>query len=256
MERTATNDNEYVDIVLGYHHLLLFSLVFGLLIFAAGYFVGYYRSESGRTIQADAASATTASATTTRQQSPPLTNAPQVPVVFNESLAPAGDPDDVVKEMEEVSREGLLPSPAVAPEADSSPAAQPEQSEPDSEEPSLESASSAPPAEAPEPVEKSQPKPAAKRTEPDEVRVANLSREQVGRSVNNIYLQVSAFGMQIDAQQLVNDLSVDGYRARVDRELVAGKHTVLVGPYSSFKTALGEAKKLKADNHDAFPIRR
>jgi hypothetical protein len=53
LERTASPPKEYVDIIIGYHHILLFAVAFGTLVFGTGYFIGYNRAGG----QADVATA-------------------------------------------------------------------------------------------------------------------------------------------------------------------------------------------------------
>lgn len=250
MERSATHDTEYVDIVLGYRHILLFSLVFGALIFGTGYFAGYNRGQSAESARA----ASGPTATPNRPQTTPPTSLPpvQVPAMLTEPLVP--ETGDVVKEMEELNRESLAPGtqpasePAVAAPAASreaaeeaaAPAAKPREEE--------KPAPAAPPAEKPveKPEQKSVP----------QAKAAPTTRPGKQQASGNVYLQVSSFGAQQEAEKLIDDLAAQGFRALIDGQLIGGKHTVLVGPFEDFKTAVGRAKELRRTNREAFPIRR
>jgi cell division protein FtsN len=263
VERTATHDTEYVDIVLGYHHILLFSLVFGVLIFGTGYFVGYYRARSDRA----ALPATNPSANAPASASSPARGLPpvQLPAMLTDSQAPAAG--DVVKDMEAVSTSTLAPaqngaaSPAAAAPATQAPASaaaaatetlKPEQATAPPPAPSNTKPATAPAAETPnserQPANGKGSQPAAKPTPRAGVTPRNAS--------GNIYLQVSSFSGQKDAEKLINDLAAEGFRALIDRQLVEGRHTVLVGPFPDFKSAADKAKVLKQRNREAFPIRR
>lgn len=241
MERSATHDTEYVDIVLGYRHILLFSLVFGALIFGTGYFTGYQRGQSVEAARANVADPAERPA----QASPPAPLPPvQVPAML--TPPPTVETGDVVKEMEELSQEPLgatsgssaEPAEPVAPPATTKRAA--ETAAPTPEPRTEQKPAAAPPAE--KPAEKPVPQPQA-RTKP-----ANRP--------GNVYLQVSSFGAQQDAEKLIDDLAAEGFRALIDGQLIGGKHTVLVGPFDDFKTAVGRAKELRRQNREAFPIRR
>lgn len=265
MERTATHDTEYVDIVLGYHHILLFSLVFGVLIFGTGYFVGYYRARSDRADRAASPTSGTpanapANANSSAKELPPV----QLPAMLTDSPAPANG--DVVKDMEAVSTGGLTPQSGASPTAavpatqDSASSAAPQRpgtpkqekataptSVPSSTKPATPSTTETPKTER-EPRNGKSAQPGSKSAP----RAAATPRNASG----NIYLQVSSFGGQKEAEKLINDLAAEGFRALIDRQLVEGRHTVLVGPYPDFKTAADKAKVLKERNREAFPIRR
>jgi cell division protein FtsN len=263
VERTATHDTEYVDIVLGYHHILLFSVVFGLLIFGSGYFMGYYRARSDRPDNAGAAAATA-----NPQPSSPAAPLPQVQIpalLTQPAEAPAGD---VVKEMERLSTGALATgvpqnSAPTAPSAtppESAPAAIPSTAEAPAPQATAprEAATGAKPAAAPAaapPKNDRQPPANGKATQPAAAPVPRAAAEP-RNAHGNIYLQVSTFGAQQEAEQLINDLASEGFRALIDGQLVEGRHTVLVGPFSDFKSAVGQAKVLKEHNREAFPIRR
>lgn len=243
MERTATHDTEYVDIVLGYRHILLFSLVFGAVIFGTGYFAGYQRGQD-----AQGPRATVAAPDRDPAQATPGAPLPpvQVPAMLTEPQATKSG--DVLKEVEELSQESLVPkdgsadpaaatapSTAVSP---ADPAASDAEEQPEEQAPpaARRSAPPAPPAE----------KPAAK------------PRASSSRHYNRpgVYLQVSSFDAAQDADKLIDELAAEGFRALVDGQLIGGKHTVLVGPFEDFKTAVGRAKELRRKNREAFPIRR
>jgi cell division protein FtsN len=263
VERTATHDTEYVDIVLGYHHILLFSVVFGLLIFGSGYFMGYYRARSDRPDNGGAAAATA-----NPQPSSPAAPLPQVqiPAMLTQPAAPPAG--DVVKEMERLST-GALGTEAPLNSDPAASSATPRESAPAATPPSVEAPS--PAATAPRPVAPSE-KPAAapaaeapknerqppangKSTQPAAPPVPRAAAEP-RHARGNIYLQVSTFSAPQEAEQLINDLASEGFRALIDGQLVEGRHTVLVGPFSDFKSAAGQAKVLKEHNREAFPIRR
>jgi cell division septation protein DedD len=261
VERTATHDAEYVDIVLGYHHVLLFSLVFGALIFGTGYFIGYYRAQSDHASRA-------ASVTTSPPASSPAAARPpvQLPAMLTQPPPPSGD---VVKEMEAASTEALAPAgttnagaatapapaasaaapaalsstpQAPAPEATTPPAA------PSSAQPAATPAAETPKSERQAPVTGKDSQPAGK-----PVPRAAVTPPNAG---GNVYLQVSSFGEKQQAEQLLNELAAQGFHALIDGRLVEGKQTVLVGPFSDFKSAVGQAQQLKLHNREAFPIRR
>ncbi len=267
MERTATHETEYVDIVLGYHHILVFSLVFGVLIFGTGFFIGYYRARSDHADRAAVQSTTTpqSSSAAPAGELPPV----QMPAVLTQpQTQPAGD---VVQEMEKATSE-LAPNGAAPtgtgtpapPAADSTAASEAAATQaavtaavPAAEPPSVPAPAPAPakPAAAPPPVSHSEPAangqasaPAAKPAPRADAKPANAG--------GNVYLQVSTFDAQQEAEKLTNELAAEGFRALIDGELVEGRHTVLVGPFSDFKSAVGKAKELKEHNREAFPIRR
>jgi cell division protein FtsN len=262
VERTATHDTEYVDIVLGYHHVLLFSMVFGVLIFGTGYFIGYYRARSDR---ADRAASTTSPAPSSPAAGLP---AVQIPAMLTQPPPPAAG--DVVKEMEALSTGALAPAAnananprAASPTPQESATAAPP---PTPERPSQETMTAPPPtppgarpaappaAEAPK--REVQPPANGKGSQPAAKPVPRAAAKPPNAAGGNIYLQVSSFGAQQEAEQLINDLAAEGFRALIDGQLVEGKHTVLVGPFSDFESAVGQAKELKQHNREAFPIRR
>jgi cell division septation protein DedD len=259
VERTATHETEYVDIVLGYHHILLFSLVFGVLIFGTGFFLGYYRARSDHADRA-AAGATTSpeprSSPAAASDLPPI----QMPAVLTQpETPPAGD---VVKEMEDVSTQTLAPEGTMPPEApaaaaaqESTPAAVPPPSEPPAQE-----AAQAPAATSkakPAATQSEQPAPAnGKAAQPAEKPAPRAAAVKPSNARGSVYLQVSSFEAQREAEQLTNELAAEGFRAMIDGDLVEGRHTVLVGPFADFKSAVGQAKELKEHNREAFPIRR
>ena len=264
MERTATHETEYVDIVLGYHHILLFSLVFGVLIFGTGFFIGYYRARSDHADRA-AAGATTSpqpsSAPAPAAELPPI----QMPAILSQpATPPAGD---VVKEMEDVSTQTLAPE-GVRPESPTAsattPAASPAAAAPPTETPEPEpakaaaEASSVKPAAAPKPAtpKSERQTPANGKAAPPAEKPAPRADAKPANARGNIYLQVSSFNAQQEAEKLTNELAAEGFRAMIDGELIEGRHTVLVGPFSDFKTAVGQAKELKEHNREAFPVRR
>lgn len=264
MERTATHDTEYVDIVLGYHHILLFSVVFGLLIFGSGYFMGYYRARSDGADRGGAAAA--AAGTQPSSLAAPLPQV-QIPAMLTQPAVPAAG--DVVKEMERLST-GELATEAPLNSDPAAPSAPPRESAPAAIPPSVEApspeATTAPRAVAP--IEKPAAAPAAgapknERQPPSNGKATQPAAPPVPRAAaeprnahGNIYLQVSTFSAQQEAEQLINDLASEGFRALIDGQLVEGRHTVLVGPFSDFKSAVGQAKVLKEHNREAFPIRR
>lgn len=233
MERSATHDTEYVDIVLGYRHILLFSLVFGVLIFSTGYFAGYQRGQS-----VEAASAATSPAAA-QQQAPPPAPLPavKVPAMLTEPLP--NESGDVVKEMEDLTQESLNPGAEAEPsETADSPAAQPE-------------AEAAAPAAKPREEEQ----PAAPSREKTK-KLAPQAKASPPHQSGAVYLQVSSFSASQDAERLIDDLAAEGFRALIDGQLIGGKHTVLVGPFPDFKTAADRAKDLRRQRREAFPIRR
>lgn len=242
MERSATQDTEYVDIVLGYRHILVFSLVFGALIFSTGYFAGYHRAQS-----AEAASAAPAAPTQiSPQASPPAPLPPvQVPAMLTEPLNT--ETGDVLKEMEELSQESLAPGKGSAPETT------------ESATPSTPAAEDAAPTIDPRAETPARTAPAEKQEEPKkpgpQARAEPVDRKPANRP-GNVYLQVSSFAAPQDAEKLIDDLAAEGFRALIDGQLIGGKHTVLVGPFNDFKAAAGRAKELKLRNREAFPIRR
>jgi cell division septation protein DedD len=235
VERSATHDTEYVDIVLGYRHILLFSLVFGVLIFSTGYFAGYQRGQS-----VEAASAAT-SPTRTPQQSPPASLPPvKVPALLTEPLTT--ESGDVVKEMEDLTQESLTPGAVAEP----SETAAPPTSQPDAE-------AAAP---AAEPREEEKP-PATPAREPEKPKkLAPQAQASPPHQSGAVYLQVSSFSAPQEAEKLIDDLAAEGFRALIDGQLIGGKHTVLVGPFPDFKTAADRAKDLRRQRREAFPIRR
>jgi len=260
VERTATHDTEYVDIVLGYHHILLFSVVFGVLIFGTGYFIGYYRARSDRPDRA-------ASPTTSPAPSAPAAERPplELPAMLTEPPAPTAG--DVVKEMEALS------TGALAPAANGN--ANPTAASPSPQEPAPSALSPTPQAASPETAPAPPPAPPSTRPAATPTSEAPRSERQPPATGNesqpaakpqaaakpanargNIYLQVSSFRAQQEAEQLINDLAAEGFRALIDGRLMEGRHTVLVGPFSDFESAVGQAKVLKQRNREAFPIRR
>ena len=257
MERTATHDAEYVDIVLGYHHILLFSVIFGLLIFGTGFFIGYYRARSDEADRAASATTTSPPASSTSSELPPV----QIPAMLTQPPSP--ESGDVVKDMEGVSTGALAPvvtpegdaaataqqsAPAAAPPAPSREAATAPPPAPPSAQPAAAPTAEPPQAERQPPANGNGSQPATKPEPRAAASPANAS--------GNIYLQVSSFDAAREAEQLINDLATEGFRALIDGQLVEGRHTVLVGPFSDFKSAAGRAKELKERNREAFPVRR
>ncbi len=232
MERSATHDTEYVDIVLGYRHILLFSLVFGAVIFGTGYFAGYQRGQNTEAARANVARP----AQNPPQATPPAPLPPvRVPAMLTEPQPPENG--DVLKEMEELSQESLAPK-----DSSPEPAAPPTAAEPTRE--------PAPGAEKPRAQEAPPAAPSAGKPAP-EPRASSKPTNRPG-----VYLQVSSFEAEQDADKLIDELAAEGFRALVDGQLIGGKHTVLVGPFEDFKTAVGRAKELRSKNREAFPIRR
>jgi cell division protein FtsN len=235
VERSATHDTEYVDIVLGYRHILLFSLVFGVLIFSTGYFAGYQRGQS-----VEAASAVTSPAATQQQASPPPPLPPvNVPAMLTEP--PPTENGDVVKEMEDLTQESLTPGAVAEP----SETAVPPTSQPDAET----AAPEAQPREAEKPTDR--PKVPEKQK-----KLAPQAKASPPQQSGAVYLQVSSFSAPQEAEKLIDDLAAEGFRALIDGQLIGGKHTVLVGPFPDFKTAADRAKDLRRQRREAFPIRR
>jgi cell division septation protein DedD len=239
VERTATHDTEYVDIVLGYRHILLFSLVFGALIFGTGYFAGYQSGQKAESAQADS----TTAKPNPSQASPPVPLPPvQVPAMLTEPITSGAG--NVVEELEELNQESLAPGTGSVPEPGAAAPA----------------AEVAPPPAKPRTEEK--PAPAAPADEPEKKPVPQARAAPGGgprakqQASGNVYLQVSSFGAQQEAEQLIDALAAEGFRALIDGQLIGGKHTVLVGPFADFKAAAGKAKELRRTNREAFPIRR
>ena len=270
MEKTSTHDDDYVDIVLGYHHVLLFSLVFGVLIFGTGYFVGFHRARSDQ----DRSSAVSRNTRDTSQSAAtPAASPGLIPQIVTEPFAAT----DVVQDMEKVSTASVAqttdgepetaaavtePAPTAAPEAASSVAASPAQDgTAQGRTPQGQTAPPVSPGTKPAAV----PAVEVQRAEPSQP-VGNQSRASTPASPprpssspaagGNIYLQVSTFGTRQDAEQLINDLAAEGFRAVIDGTLAAGKHTVLVGPFVDLRAASGQAKELRETNREAFPVRR
>jgi cell division septation protein DedD len=167
---------------------------------------------------------------------------------------------DVVKEMERLST-GELATEAPLNSDPAAPSAPPRESAPAAIPPSVEApspeATTAPRAVAP--IEKPAAAPAAGAPKNERQPPSNGKATQPAEPRNahgNVYLQVSTFSAQQEAEQLINDLASEGFRALIDGQLVEGRHTVLVGPFSDFKSAVGQAKVLKEHNREAFPIRR
>jgi cell division protein FtsN len=256
VERTVTHNTEYVDIVLGYHHVLLFGLLFGVLMFSAGYFIGSYRTQS------DGADRTISTATSPK----PSSSAAELPAMQVPASGTERSPSevgDVAKDMATLSTGVLAPAPNgdARPTAtsstlqDSVPAAPPLTTEAASPEttrtpppnPPSAKATAASAAEAP----KSEPQPRARVNQP-KLRAAPTPANAGG----HIYLQVSSFRARQEAEQLINDLAAEGMRATIDGQIVEGRHVVLVGPFADFQSAVGSAKALKQHNFEAFPIRR
>ncbi|MEX2299478.1 MAG: SPOR domain-containing protein [Bryobacterales bacterium] len=232
MDRSATHDTEYVDIVLGYRHILLFSLVFGVLIFSTGYFAGYQRGQS-----VEAASA----ATRTPQQASPPAPLPAVKVPAMLTEPPPAESGDMVKEMEDLTQESLTPGAVAEP----SETAAPSTSQPDAE------------AAAPAAEPREEEKPAAPVKEPEKPKkLAPQAKTSPPHQSGAVYLQVSSFSAPQEAEKLIDDLAAEGFRALIDGQLIGGKHTVLVGPFPDFKTAADRAKDLRQQRREAFPIRR
>jgi cell division septation protein DedD len=263
VERTATHETEYVDIVLGYHHILLFSLVFGMMIFGTGYFIGYYRARSDN---ADHASGG-ATATSPQPGAPsPASSRPavQLPAMLTEPPLP--EAGDVVKEMEDLSTEALTPGPdAIAnPEAASGVAEEAERDLPPTPVAPAPMATAAPPAAtttAPAATPAEAPKndrqaPANGAGAPPAAKSPPRAAAKPANAAGNIYLRVSSFAAQQEAERLINELAAEGFRALIDGQMVDGMHTVLVGPFSDFQSAVGRAKELKESNREAFPVRR
>jgi cell division septation protein DedD len=263
VERTATHDTEYVDIVLGYHHILLFSLVFGLLIFGTGFFIGYYRARSD---EAGRAAATTTNPPASKPASSELPLPPvEVPAMLTEP--PAANRGDVVKDMEQVSTGTLTPAgsgasagaaapqaaPAAAPQAPAAtaPAAAPSNAQPAAPQSATPRGATPPPA----PPQRQSPPASNGAAVPARAPEPRAAAKPANAS-GNVYLQVSTFAAAQEAEKLINDLASEGFRAMIDGQLVEGHHTVLVGPFADFQTAVGQAKVLKEHNREAFPIRR
>jgi cell division septation protein DedD len=185
--------------------------------------------------------------------------------MLTDSPAPANG--DVVKDMETVSTGGLTPpkNAAAGPTADAAatqdtaPAAAPQPAGT----PKQENATAPPPAASTKPAAPSATETPKSEREPGNSKSPQPASKSAPRAAvtprnasGNIYLQVSSFGGQKEAEKLINDLAAEGFRALIDRQLVEGRHTVLVGPYPDFKTAADKAKVLKERNREAFPIRR
>jgi cell division protein FtsN len=221
--------------------------------------MGYYRARSDRP---DKGGSTAAAATA--QPGSPAAPLPQVqiPAMLTQPAAP--QVGDVVKEMEQLSTGALGtqaspnsdPAAATATELESAAGAIPPSVETPAPEAAAAPAPSAKPAAAPEaPKTERQPPSNPKATQPAAPPVPRAAAEP-RNARGNIYLQVSTFSAPQEAERLINDLAAEGFRAMIDGQLVAGRHTVLVGPFSDFKSAVGQAKVLKEHNREAFPIRR
>lgn len=265
----STRDGEYIDIVLGYHHVLLFSLVFGVLIFGTGYFVGFRQARTDHDTQS---AASTGTRVASRVAGTPTASPGLIPQIVAEPFVP----DDVVKDMKKMSTASLTvgrttdgePVSSSIAAAELASAASPEAASPEAGAPTPSTTSPLPTSEAkpavssPVEVKKSEPVSTDTSSGPSASSVvSSLALPKKPAPPSNaaggdIYLQVSAFGAQQEAEKLLDDLAAEGFRALIDGSLVEGKHTVLVGPFADFQDAAGQAKELREHNREAFPIRR
>jgi cell division septation protein DedD len=260
VERTATHETEYVDIVLGYHHILLFSLVFGLMIFGTGYFIGYYRARGDHADRV----ATGATASPQQNAPSPASSRPavQMPAMLTEPPPP--EAGAVVKEMQELSTGALTPG-AEALDNPAAASAVVQESAPPlvpvPEVPAQKAAAPPPAAPSTKPAAPATPQndrqaPANGAAAQPAVKPTPRAAAKPANAAGNIYLRVSSFAAQQEAERLINELAAEGFRALIDGQMVDGMHTVLVGPFTDFQSAVGRAKELKESNREAFPVRR
>jgi cell division protein FtsN len=213
------NDGEYTEVVIGMSHVLLFSLIVGVLIFGSGYLVGFQSAQSDLQSTLPASAREKPAATSANQSTP------QAPVVIPEVVVDPLVPTDVVEDLERLSTASLT---AGRPdERDSGP--------------------------GPDAVTATAPV-----SSPEASSITRPSRPQPRPTAGGeaIYLEVSTLGAKQDAERLANNLAAEGFRAVVDGALVANKHTVLVGPFRDLDFAATQAKELREHNVEAFPVRR
>ena len=263
METTATHDTEYVDIVVGYQHILLLGLLFGVLMFSTGYFIGSYRTQSDR---ADRAASTAMSPAS----GPRAAQLPAVQVPPTGIERPASEVGEIAENVARLSPGALAPvangnaSPtatsaapqeaahaarplttrAALPETTTAPLLNPQ------------SAKAAATSAVPMPANPNPGGTAAAATE-------NYFWDDLYQRYRNpqtqdsfkIYLRMS-FRAQQEAETLIHDLAAEGFPAVIEGQSVEGRQMVLIGPFADYQSATSLAKVLKQRNLEAFPIRR
>jgi hypothetical protein len=259
---TAIHDREHVDIVVGYHHVLLLGLLFGVLMFGSGYFVGSYDTPIDPT--AGTTSAAISSTYDLRAAEPPAVPAPST----GREASGAG----------EAAQEGPTLDAGTSAAATSGSAApsSPPPLNPQSAT-AMAAAAGAPGSEhaqTPAPANQSQPEiqprtvPMAANPTPgsDAAEAAEhyfwddsyqRYRNPQTRDPFKVYLRISSFRAKPEAEALIDDLTAQGIGAVIEGQSVEGRHMVLIGPFADYRSAASLANALKQQrNLDTFPIRR
>jgi SPOR domain len=260
--KTATHDTEYVDIVLGYHHIFLLSLIFGVLMFGTGYFLGSYRTQNdraGRTASAAVSPALSLTADA-RAAELPAAQAPSTGIAGNPAPVPAANGNarptaTGFRPEEEIPAAPRLTAAAAAPETSTARVLNPPPAR----------AAATPAADDPDSERQSRAMPAHPNAGANDTQAAeNYFRDDLYQRFRNpqtqdsfkIYLRISSIRAQQEAEALIKELAAEGIRALIEGESLEGRHMVLVGPFGDFQSAESLAKELKKQDLDAFPIRR